>query len=699
MSKFVVTEKSVYISELQFNDSFCVELQDDSGASALFLYKVSNFDYSNFTISAGNIPGQFLGREFSGQITKISVALPEGDSVEKYLQDSQNLQNLQGVQDPPEEGRNLSITNADVEMTIEADTQSDPDTQFDTAPESVRISAYDAAFTLNGSFERQEAASEISGETEWAQPYCDYDPAGRILRLWGNFSFRESENAYSRPVDVSEVLALCVDESEWVKVRDEWTAAPGKALAIFGTEMDCFSGDDGAIVIISSDGSTKLSLEDTDGAETQAAVIFSKAAARHDVSVVLENDALVLQFTSPHILTTEDTVLRFGDGERLVITGFDGNSWDAAIKAGGIGGEFTIRGGTVQTNENGVHQISGTTEDPVQLEFPTASEMVLVQYDGQTAETADIPLVPLILGGALIVACAVIAVLAGRCRRAQKRLRKAGESARARENRENRENKDTDLFARQDESRPAALRVGKLQNIGKRSGQQDSMGVIPVQGGVFAVVADGMGGLSDGDKVSQKIVQTMLGDVNNHRADQIAGNMAQLVAHANSEVNQMLGFSNQYKSGSTLLAVVAEPGRFHWIAVGDSRIYLYRGGSIIQINHEHVFEAELITKAVNHELSFQEARGNKKKGSVTSFIGMGELRYIDMSLGPVLFVPGDKILLMSDGVFNTLSETELSRLLEANPDPAQAAMAIEAGVLSRNRPHQDNFSCIIIDYS
>lgn len=123
--------------------------------------------------------------------------------------------------------------------------------------------------------------------------------------------------------------------------------------------------------------------------------------------------------------------------------------------------------------------------------------------------------------------------------------------------------------------------VGKLHNIGSRGSQQDSLGVVDMQDAVFAVVADGMGGLSDGDKVSQKIVLTMMQDADRSKmAPRDDTLLYQMISHANSEVNRMLGRSKQYESGSTVIAVLAERDRFQWVSVGDSRIYLFRGGSL-----------------------------------------------------------------------------------------------------------------------
>ena len=245
---------------------------------------------------------------------------------------------------------------------------------------------------------------------------------------------------------------------------------------------------------------------------------------------------------------------------------------------------------------------------------------------------------------------------------------------------------------------PASLTVKDIQNIGKRPSQQDCLGCISVQGGAFAVVADGMGGLSDGDKVSQKVVQTMLQDGANRSAAQLSENLLQLVAHANTEVNQMLGYKT-YQSGSTLVAVVAERNSFRWVSIGDSRIYLYRAGGLLQMNREHVFKQELLKKAVNRELTFAEAQSPEEGKKVTSFIGMGEIKYIDQCLHPVRALPGDRLMLCSDGVFNALSEREITSILGSYQDAASAAAAMEAAVLSKNEQYQDNFSAVLFFYA
>lgn len=260
--------------------------------------------------------------------------------------------------------------------------------------------------------------------------------------------------------------------------------------------------------------------------------------------------------------------------------------------------------------------------------------------------------------------------------------------------------KKHDNAAEQNEKETGRIKgIATVQNIGGRSTQQDSYGVVQCPAGTLAVVADGMGGLSDGDKVSQKIVATMRSDAVRIRPGQTDNVLCQMVAHANQEINRMLGSARQYKSGSTVLAVLIEKNRMQWITVGDSRIYLCRGGSLIQLNREHVYYAELLKQAINGKLSFAEANRDPQAERLSSFVGMGDLKHVDFCLNKLHLREGDRILLMSDGVFNTLSEEEIAKAVQAAEDTAQAAASLEQKVLQKNAPNQDNFTCVLLEVS
>ena len=243
--------------------------------------------------------------------------------------------------------------------------------------------------------------------------------------------------------------------------------------------------------------------------------------------------------------------------------------------------------------------------------------------------------------------------------------------------------------------------VGIVHNQGARPSQQDNKCVESVFGGagVLAVVADGMGGLSGGEKVSGRIVQDVHAAAPQFRQNTMDTILPQMVESISADINKMLGPEGIYKSGSTLLAVLTDGKKFSWASVGDSRIYLFRGGVMNQVNPEHnQLTTEWMPEVQAGRMSIQDAMSNPDGKKLTSFIGMGKLRYLSASRSSIAIAPGDRILLMSDGVFGTLSDQQMAEILTNCPDVTQAASLMENQVLAAQARGQDNFTAVILGF-
>ena len=243
--------------------------------------------------------------------------------------------------------------------------------------------------------------------------------------------------------------------------------------------------------------------------------------------------------------------------------------------------------------------------------------------------------------------------------------------------------------------------VGIVHNQGARPSQQDNQCVESVFGGagVLAVVADGMGGLSGGEKVSGRIVQDVHAAAPQFRPNTMDTILPQMVESICADINKMLGPDGIYKSGSTLLAVLSDGKKFSWASVGDSRIYLFRGGVMSQVNPEHnQLTTEWMPEVQAGRMSIQDAMNNPDGKKLTSFIGMGKLRYLSASRSSIAIAPGDRILLMSDGVFGTLSDQQMAEILTKCPDVTQAASLMENQVLAAQARGQDNFTAVILGF-
>ena len=243
-------------------------------------------------------------------------------------------------------------------------------------------------------------------------------------------------------------------------------------------------------------------------------------------------------------------------------------------------------------------------------------------------------------------------------------------------------------------------KIATVHQIGRRDYQQDSLGHAAVLNnrGILAVVADGMGGLSDGEKVSQQIVMDAISMGSQLRPGQTRGVLLKMLNTINENVNRKLGPEGLYKSGSTLVAVLACDGMFQWLSVGDSRIYLYRQGYASQLNRDHdqlqIWMEEVLAGRRNLEETLQNPDGRK----LTSFIGMGKLRFVDTCHSPIPLEPGDRLVLMSDGIYNIIQEDRLAEILKRYPDVDQATAVIDRIIRETNHPHQDNYTAIVLGF-
>ena len=242
------------------------------------------------------------------------------------------------------------------------------------------------------------------------------------------------------------------------------------------------------------------------------------------------------------------------------------------------------------------------------------------------------------------------------------------------------------------------ISTGAASIVGARDNQQDSYCVCGGEKEALAVVADGMGGLANGAEISGIVTYVFKEDFDRLRNAQIPeAALMNMVSTANEQACSFIKTSGGEMSGSTVVAVYVKGDELYFIAVGDSRIYLMREGGLIQVNREHIYAYELDSMVINGLMSMENALNNRERKSLTSYIGMGELRLVDRNLEPIRLKAGDRVLIASDGVFGTLhSEEMISALLL---DDAQSAVeALLDLVEEKAKVRQDNATAVVLFY-
>lgn len=263
---------------------------------------------------------------------------------------------------------------------------------------------------------------------------------------------------------------------------------------------------------------------------------------------------------------------------------------------------------------------------------------------------------------------------------------------------------DTPTMLRFD--REDSVTIGKSSVIGSRPEQQDAIitdnDLAYLQfGRMIAILCDGMGGMKGGNIASQLCTahlysefQTVPDNMN------IREFFSRALDKADMEVNSLRTETGKpMHSGTTLVSAVIIEGRMYLANVGDSHGYLIRGGKISQITEEHNLMSLLLEEVAQGNITMEEARRNPKREALTSFIGMGGLRYKQITDPPLELRSGDYIILCSDGLYRTVSNEEIKQVVvDAGVDVQGAADALTELALSKRKPKQDNTSVVVLLY-
>lgn len=241
------------------------------------------------------------------------------------------------------------------------------------------------------------------------------------------------------------------------------------------------------------------------------------------------------------------------------------------------------------------------------------------------------------------------------------------------------------------------ISIGNGQNRGARDYQEDSFGYTPLDKaeseGFVAVVADGMGGLSAGDKVSSYAVSSIL-----KMRTSIEGNMPvhikfrQMISAINREV--VLGGSG---GGCTFAAVFCRGDGIYWCSVGDSRIYILRNGMLFQLSEDGDYQNQLLDQVIAGTLEFEDMLENEKKDSLAQYIGSKNEPDPDVNIRPLIPRAGDKLLICSDGVYNALSDEEMVWAMSGHAQ--DAADALMSAIIGKNYANQDNNTAIVLEFN
>ena len=227
----------------------------------------------------------------------------------------------------------------------------------------------------------------------------------------------------------------------------------------------------------------------------------------------------------------------------------------------------------------------------------------------------------------------------------------------------------------------ASSRIGS-----RRKNQEDAVALFESSVADFkmAVVADGMGGGSYGERASRAVVKKLgnwfgrLDSSYYEDHDLFIEEMTDVVERINEEVRNDLQDAN---SGSTLTCAVTCRNKTVIANVGDSRAYLLGSTGLKQITRDDSYVDSLVAAG---EVKKDDARFHKNSNIITNFIG-NEGRQV---LTYFVAKRGLPVLLVSDGVSDCLSESEIA-IVSENTDIDKLSKILVDKALTTNSTARD----------
>lgn len=239
-------------------------------------------------------------------------------------------------------------------------------------------------------------------------------------------------------------------------------------------------------------------------------------------------------------------------------------------------------------------------------------------------------------------------------------------------------------------------------SLGHRTEQQDSLGYqIDNDSGIF-IICDGMGGYQGGKRASTSAVMNILEIYKQKQSTFFDVNeMKQALVTANDKIWDFKKDQNELSmAGTTCVFVYINENKMNWCSVGDSRAYICRGDKNIQITQDHNYLTVLNGKLKEGYISQEEYLCEVPHGdNLINYLGMQDINLIDYNSSPFNLKSGDRVVLMSDGLYKYVNESEVFNLLSKENKPELIIQSLEEmaelGAKQKNII-RDNMSMIAI---
>lgn len=237
--------------------------------------------------------------------------------------------------------------------------------------------------------------------------------------------------------------------------------------------------------------------------------------------------------------------------------------------------------------------------------------------------------------------------------------------------------------------------VFQISRKGGRDKNEDRMGYCYTRTSGIFILADGMGGHPQGEVAAQLALQTISALFQKEAQPEVTDVAAFLTSAVMTAHRQILHFAISRgmldTPRTTLVAALVQAGAVTWVHCGDSRLYLVRQGELLARTRDHSFFEQRQALAQNVSLSKLVNRN-----ILFTCLGSPTKPVFEVT-GPIALQQGDRLMLCSDGLWDSLNDAEIVDQLGHKP-VAESVPAMVEQALQKAGEGSDNVTCLALEW-
>lgn len=232
----------------------------------------------------------------------------------------------------------------------------------------------------------------------------------------------------------------------------------------------------------------------------------------------------------------------------------------------------------------------------------------------------------------------------------------------------------------------------QFSNTGNRAANQDAVGYVAgSEDHACFVISDGIGGTRGGELASRLAVTTVLANVGNETMASDEALQTSVTAANDAILARQRCDAEHRDMAATIVALLIDRRRraARWAHVGDSRLYMFRRGLLIERTRDHSLAEQLAVAGLQHD--------GVRSNLLSRALGTRDDAMPHVSTSYSIH-DGDVFLLCSDGLWQLVSDEVMERCLRLvhTVDDWLALIAREAEERAKRCVHVDNYSALAV---